>query len=83
MIDALGSEIAGWLRRHLITVEIGHAARRGVVDVDDAAFLAVFVPPVTQADVAVTATEPMTLDRPCVAAASEMLCRVVANATPP
>ncbi len=36
-----------------------------------------FAPPVTGGDVEVTVAEEMTLDMPCVAAASEMLCRVV------
>ncbi|MCB0996843.1 MAG: RES family NAD+ phosphorylase [Acidimicrobiales bacterium] len=36
-----------------------------------------FVPPVHQRSVRVTDTEEMRLDLPCVAAASEMLCRVI------
>lgn len=36
-----------------------------------------FLPPVTAADVTVVEVEPMTLDLPCVQAASEMLCRVI------
>lgn len=127
-VDALFDSPGTGLRRHLITVDVDQAALGGVVDVDDAAFLAsrglrpsevagrarartrtlaadlfsegatgirfwsyhrpewtnlaLFAPPVTQADVTVTAAEPMTLDMPCVAAASEMLCRVVATTAP-
>ena len=111
------------LRRHLLTIEIDDAVVEGIIDVDDARFLAdrglrpsevagrartrtrtlaadlfaegatgirfwsyyrpewtnvaLFVPPVTPSGVHVTATEEMTLDLPGVAAASEMLCRVL------
>lgn len=39
--------------------------------------LVLFVPPVGSGGVGVVDAEPMSLDMPCVAAASEMLCRVV------
>ena len=39
--------------------------------------VALFVPPVAASGVKVIAAEQMTLDLPCVAAASEMLCRVL------
>ena len=42
--------------------------------------LVLFVPPLQPSDVHVTQAEPMSVDMPCVAAASEMLCRVVTPA---